>query len=140
MSIKQVNRIYSDFDLSFAANPVTGDVAKKYDVNAVKQSLKTLVLTRFYERPFQPKLGSPIYALLFENIDVITANRLQLELEILINKYEPRVRAQDIEVVPEYDTNTFSVNITFYVYGIEGPFNFSTIKRQKTYFHKLKVS
>jgi phage baseplate assembly protein W len=130
MSIKQVNRIYSDFDLSFAANPVTGDVAKKYDVNAVKQSLKTLVLTRFYERPFQPKLGSPIYALLFENIDVITANRLQLELEILINKYEPRVRAQDIEVVPEYDTNTFSVNITFYVYGIEGPFNFSTILRR----------
>jgi phage baseplate assembly protein W len=130
MAIKQVNRIYSDFDLSFAANPVTGDVAKKYDVNAVKQSLKTLVLTRFYERPFQPKLGSPIYALLFENIDVITANRLQLELEILINKYEPRVRAQDIEVVPEYDTNTFSVNITFYVYGIEGPFNFSTILRR----------
>jgi phage baseplate assembly protein W len=130
MAIKQVNRIYSDFDLSFAANPVTGDGAKKYDVNAVKQSLKTLVLTRFYERPFQPKLGSPIYALLFENIDVITANRLQLELEILINKYEPRVRAQDIEVVPEYDTNTFSVNITFYVYGIEGPFNFSTILRR----------
>ena len=130
MAIKQVNRIYSDFDLSFAANPVTGDVAKKYDVNAVKQSLKTLVLTRFYERPFQPKLGSPIYALLFENIDVITANRLQLELEILINKYEPRVRAQDIEVIPEYDTNTFSVNITFYVYGIEGPFNFSTILRR----------
>jgi hypothetical protein len=48
----------------------------------------------------------------------------------LINKYEPRVRAQDIEVVPEYDTNTFSVNITFYVYGIEGPFNFSTILRR----------
>ena len=130
MAIKQVNRIYSDFDLSFAANPVTGDVAKKYDVNAVKQSLKTLVLTRFYERPFQPRLGSPIYALLFENIDVITANRLQLELEILINKYEPRVRAQDIEVVPEYDTNAFSVSITFYVYGIEGPFNFSTILRR----------
>jgi hypothetical protein len=86
MAIKQVNRIYSDFDLSFAANPVTGDVAKKYDVNAVKQSLKTLVLTRFYERPFQPKLGSPIYA--------------------------------------------FTVNITFYVFGIEGPFNFSTILRR----------
>lgn len=130
MATKQVNRIYSDFDLSFAANPVTGDLAKKYDVNAVKQSLKTLVLTRFYERPFQPKLGSPIYGLLFENIDVITANRLQIELEILINKYEPRVRAQNIEVIPEYDMNAFSVNITFYVYGIEGPFNFSTILRR----------
>jgi phage baseplate assembly protein W len=130
MATKQVNRIYSDFDLSFAANPVTGDLAKKYDVNAVKQSIKTLVLTRFYERPFQPKLGSPIYGLLFENVDIITANRLQIELEILINKYEPRIRAQNIEVIPEYDSNAFSVNITFYVYGIEGPFNFSTILRR----------
>ena len=130
MATKQVNRIYSDFDLSFAANPVTGDLAKKYDVNAVKQSLKTLVLTRYYERPFQPKLGSPIYGLLFENVDIITANRLQVELEILINKYEPRIRAQNIEVIPEYDSNAFSVNITFYVYGIEGPFNFSTILRR----------
>ena len=130
MATKQVNRIYSDFDLSFAANPVTGDLAKKYDVNAVKQSLKTLILTRFYERPFQPKLGSPIYGLLFENVDIITANRLQIELEILINKYEPRVRAQNIEVIPEFDMNAFSVNITFYVYGIEGPFNFSTILRR----------
>lgn len=130
MATKQVNRIYSDFDLSFAANPVTGDLAKKYDVNAVKQSLKTLVLTRYYERPFQPKLGSPIYGLLFENVDIITANRLQIELEILINKYEPRIRAQNIEVIPEYDSNAFSVNITFYVYGIEGPFNFSTILRR----------
>ena len=88
MAIKQVNRIYSDFDLSFAANPVTGDISKKTDANAVKQSIKTLVLTRFTERPFQPRLGSPIYGLLFENIDVVSANRLQLELEILIEKYE----------------------------------------------------
>jgi len=130
MDIKKVNRIYSDLDLSFAANPVTGDLAKKYDVNAVKQSLKTLILTRFYERPFQPKLGSPIYAMLFENIDIISANRLQIELDILISKYEPRVVTQDIEVIPEYDENAFRVNLTFQVIGVEGPVTFSTILRR----------
>lgn len=130
MDIKKVNRIYSDFDLSFAANPVTGDVAKKYDVNAVKQSLKTLILTRFYERPFQPRLGSPIYAMLFENIDIISANRLQIELDILISKYEPRVVTQNIEVIPEYDENAFRVNLTFQVVGVEGPVTFSTILRR----------
>lgn len=130
MTTKAVTRIYSDFDLSFAPNPVTGDVAKKYDVNAVKQALKTLIMTQFYERPFQPKLGSPIYKLLFDNIDDITGNRLQLELELLINKYEPRIRAQSVEVIPEYDQNAFTVNITYYVYGVQGPLNFSTILRR----------
>lgn len=94
MTTKAVNRIYSDLDLSFAAHPITGDVAKRYDVNAVKQALKVLVLTNFYERPFQPKLGSPIYGMMFEQVDIITANSLKLRLELLINKYEPRVTTQ----------------------------------------------
>jgi phage baseplate assembly protein W len=130
MITKQVNRIYSDIDFSFAANPVTGDLAKKYDVNAVKQSLKTLILTKYFERPFQPKLGSPVYALLFENMDEVTANRLQLEIELLINRYEPRVRAQEVQVVPDFDRNAFTVNILFYVFGVEGPLTFSTILRR----------
>ena len=69
MTVKQKTKIYSDIDLRFTANPISGDVAKKYDVNAVKQSLRNLVLTQYYERPFQPNLGSPIYKLLFENLD-----------------------------------------------------------------------
>lgn len=130
MVTKQVNRIYSDIDLSFTANPVTGDLAKKTDVNAVKQSLKTLILTRFYERPFQPKLGSPIYGMLFDNIDMISANRLQLELDLLISKYEPRVSTSDIVVTPEYENNAFRVDITFIVVGVEGPVTFSTILKR----------
>lgn len=130
MVTKQVNRIYSDIDLSFTANPVTGDLAKKTDVNAVKQSLKTLILTRFYERPFQPKLGSPIYGMLFDNIDMISANRLQLELDLLISKYEPRVSTSDIIVTPEYENNAFRVDITFIVVGVEGPVTFSTILKR----------
>ena len=87
MTTKTVNRIYSDLDLSFAAHPITGDVARKFDVNAVKQALKVLVLTNFYERPFQPKIGSPIYGMMFENVDIVTANSLKLRLELLINKF-----------------------------------------------------
>jgi phage baseplate assembly protein W len=130
MTTKAVNRIYSDLDLSFAANPITGDVAKKYDVNAVKQALKVLILTNYYERPFQPKLGSPVYGMLFENVDQITASSLKLRIELLINKYEPRVRSQQIDVVPKFDTNEFEVTIYFYVVGVADPVTFSTILRR----------
>ena len=130
MTTKQVTRIYSDIDLTFDANPITGDISKKYDVNSVKQSLKTLILTQFYERPFQPKLGSPVYKMLFENIDIISANALKLQIELMINKYEPRVRSQSVDVEPLYDQNAFNVSIYFYVVGILDPINFSTILKR----------
>lgn len=130
MTTKTVNRIYSDLDLSFTAHPITGDVAKKFDVNAVKQALKVLVLTNFYERPFQPKIGSPIYGMMFENVDIVTANSLKLRLESLISKYEPRVRSQQIDVVPLFDQNAFDVTIYFYVVGVAEPVSFSTVLRR----------
>jgi phage baseplate assembly protein W len=130
MTTKAINRIYSDIDLNFLAHPNTGDVSKKYDVDAVKQALKTLVLTNFYERPFQPKFGSPVYGMLFENIDLPAANSLKLRLELLISQYEPRVRAQEVTVVPLYDENSFRVSIYFYVVGVRDPVTFSTILKR----------
>jgi phage baseplate assembly protein W len=130
MTTKAVNRIYSDLDLSFAAHPITGDVVRRYDVNAVKQALKILILTNYYERPFQPKLGSPVYGMLFENVDKITANSLKLRLELLINRYEPRIRTQQIDVIPRFDNNEFEVTIYFYVVGVADPVTFSTILRR----------
>ena len=130
MTTKAINRIYSDIDLNFLAHPNTGDVSKKYDVDAVKQALKTLILTNFYERPFQPKLGSPVYGMLFENIDVPSTNSLKLRLELLISQYEPRVRAQEVTVVPLYDENSFRVSIYFYVVGVRDPVTFSTILKR----------
>lgn len=130
MTTKSINRIYSDIDLNFLAHPVTGDVSKKYDVDAVKQSLKTLILTNYYERPFQPKLGSPVYGMLFENVDIPTANSLKLRLELLITQYEPRVSAQEVTVVPLYDDNAFRVTIYFYVVGTKDPVTFSTILKR----------
>jgi len=131
MAIKQVNKIYSDIDLNFSSHPITGDVAMKYDVQSVKQSLKTLILTQYYERPFQPRLGSPIYKLLFENLDVITANALKMQLELLIAKHEPRIKTHTVDVLPLYDSNSFRVEIYFHVIGISEPATYSTILRRR---------
>lgn len=131
MATKKVNRIYSDIDLNFTAHPVTGDLAVKYDVNAVKQSLKTLLLTQYYERPFQPELGSPIYGMLFEPLDVITANTLKLQIELLIRNHEPRVVDQSVTVTPLFDQNAFKVDIYFYVIGLPDPMTYSTILKRR---------
>lgn len=131
MATKKVNRIYSDIDLNFTAHPVTGDLAVKYDVNAVKQSLKTLLLTQYYERPFQPELGSPIYGMLFEPLDVITANTLKLQIELLIRNHEPRVVDQSVTVTPMFDQNAFKVDIYFYVIGLPDPMTYSTILKRR---------
>jgi phage baseplate assembly protein W len=130
MAVKETNRIYSDLDLSFGAHPITGDVVKKYDVNSVKQALKVLILTQYYERPFQPKLGSPVYGMLFDQVDTITANSLKLRIELLINKFEPRVRSQQVDVVPLYDENAFEITMYFYVIGVPDPVTFSTILKR----------
>lgn len=131
MALKKINKIYSDFDLNFSSHPVTGDVAMKYDVQAIKQALKTLVLTQFYERPFQPRLGSPIYGLLFENLDAITANALQLQLDLLIAKHEPRISSHKVVVTPLYDDNAFNVDIYFTAVGIPEPATYSTILKRR---------
>jgi phage baseplate assembly protein W len=68
-----LQKIYSDLDLTFNRQPGKGDLALRYDEQAVISSVRNLLLTNFYERPFQPEIGSNINGLLFENISPITA-------------------------------------------------------------------
>ena len=115
------SRIYQDFDLAFGKNAITGDINKKIDVNSVKQSLKTLVLTKPYERPFNPMLGSEIYGLLFEPMNSFTTTAIEKSLEYLIQNYEKRARLQSIDIKPLYDLNTYDIDIGFYIVGINQP-------------------
>lgn len=115
------SRIYKDFDLAFGKNAITGDINKKIDVNSVKQSLKTLVLTKPYERPFNPMLGSEIYGLLFEPMNSFTTTAIEKSLEYLIQNYEKRARLQSIDIKPLYDLNTYDIDIGFYIVGINQP-------------------
>lgn len=127
MSIIRPVRIYKDIDLSLKANPGSGDIAKKLDINAVKQSLKNLLYTQYGERPFQPRLGSPLYKLLFEPADPITTEAIRQAVEFLIQNYEPRVILEKIDVFPRYDDNSYEITIYFTVVGIPLPVSFSTI-------------
>ena len=112
---KRSSRIYKDLNLNFSANPVTGDVTQVTDVTAVKRSVRNLLLTNHYDRPFHPEIGSNVPALLFENFGPITGNQLSRTIEEMISNFEPRARVETVECFPVPDTNTYDVRIYFYV-------------------------
>ncbi len=110
-----IKKLYSDLDLTFRKLPVSNDVALSYDEQAVIRSVRNLLLTNFYERLFQPTLGSNIDTLLFEPITVLTAGLIKAEIRNVINNFEPRVVIQDIVVEPSPDKNAFKVTLTFLI-------------------------
>ena len=114
-------RKFSDIDLSFTRNLVTSDVVQIEDVIAVKRSVKNLVQTNFYERPFQPELGCGIRELLFENFTPMTKVFLENKItEVLLN-FEPRIDLNSVRVDDDQDNNRLVVDIYFYVVGVPGP-------------------
>lgn len=110
-----LTKIYSDIDFTFTKKPVIGDVALSYDELAVVRSIRNLLLTKHYERPFNPDIGSNIDVLLFEPISPVTATSLQKEVELVIKNYEKRAKLKEIVVVPYPDKNSYDVTITFYI-------------------------
>ena len=122
---KQITKLYKDLDLAFTLNSVTGDVAKKIDVNAVSQSLKILILTNFYERRFAPEKGANLRGMLFENMTRLQAEVMSKVIRNLIEAYEPRAVIESIAVIPDYDKNLYQVSIYYYVRGFNQPQEFN---------------
>lgn len=120
-TINRASRFYRDIDLSFAKNPFTGDIYTKTNEEAVKASVKNLVLTRFYERPFNPSLGSPVTSLLFEPFTPGTKSTLENVITQLLRNYEPRCRLTDVSVVPKEDENSLDVTIQFTITNVQRP-------------------
>ena len=118
MAILKPTRLYKDIDLSFTKNPNTRDVNKKLDVQAVKQAIKILVNTQFYERPFNPKFGSQVRALLFDLMDEQTARILATTLQLAIENFEPRARVEEIICRPNFEQNSYDIQILFFVVGV----------------------
>jgi len=111
----KLNKIYADIDLTFNRVPVSGDIAMRYDDQAVIASVRNLLLTNFYERPFQPNLGSNINSILFEPATSLTAGILDTEIRNVINNFEPRVQINNLNVNPNVDGNTFLIDLSFYI-------------------------
>ena len=110
-----LTKIYSDIDFTFTKKPVTGDVALSFDNKAVIRSIRNLLSTRKYERPFDPDLGSNIDALLFENFSPLVASLIEREVIDTINNYEPRALVDSVRVSSDPDSNRYDVTITFYI-------------------------
>lgn len=113
---------YKDLDLNFIAHPVTGDVAKKTGVDAIVQSMKSLVLTNFYDRPFRPYIGSNTYRMLFENMDPMTARLVEQTVKQTIENFEPRVLILGVKAYVDAERNGYSVKIAFMVNNRPEPF------------------
>ena len=113
-------RIYSDLGLSFEKNDATKDLIVKKDVDAVKQSVRNLILTNHYERPFHPEIGSSVTALLFEPMNPITANVLQRAVTEVIENFEPRARLVSVIASAVPDRNSYEITISFYVVNVPG--------------------
>ena len=123
---KRANRIYKDLDLDFGRNTVTNDVNKLTDVEAVKRSVRNLINTNHYERPFHPEIGSSVRALLFEPITPLTSLNLQRKVEEVLNNFEPRIRLVQILSRPDADLNRYNLKISFYVVGTPLPVTVET--------------
>jgi phage baseplate assembly protein W len=111
----QVNKTYKDLDLNFTKHPIKNDVNKHTDATAVINSIKNLILTKHYERPFQPDIGSNVQNLLFENLDRITAATLEREITQVINTYEPRAKISRLTATPDIDNNAYTLSMEFYI-------------------------
>ena len=112
---------YSDLDLDFIPHPTTKDVVVKTGEDAIKRSVRNLILTNFYEKPFRPGIGSSAVKLLFDNMTPLVSNFLENAIREVIQNYEPRVEVIKVTVVPDYDNNGYTAKIEFIVLNRNQP-------------------
>jgi len=106
---------YSDIDLFFGPKSGSKDISKVTDISAVKRSVRNLILTNPYEKPFHPEIGSGVRDILFELMTPITAYVLTMKIEEVIINFEPRARLVGVRALPNLDNNAYEVTIEFYV-------------------------
>ena len=111
----KLQKIYTDLDLTFNRMPVTNDIALSYDEQAVIRSVRNLLLTNYYEKPFQPNIGSNIDKLLFEPVNSLTAGLIADEIKTVVTNYESRVKIDNITVSPNIDGNSFTASVRFFI-------------------------
>jgi len=114
-------RNFRDLDLNFAIHPIRKDINTHKAEFAVINSVKNLILTNHYEKPFQPEIGSNIRKLLFENIDSIIAAQIERAVVETIVNFEPRVSVSTITASPDPDNNRYKLNLEFFVINNTNP-------------------
>ena len=113
LSLKNV--VYSDLDIDFKVHPITSKLKVLKNAEAVKRALKNLILTKKFERPYEPLYGTNVVYSLFENFDAFTASFLKKEIETSIQNFEPRAVLSDVNIRADEDNNALVINIIFFI-------------------------
>ena len=108
-------RQYTDLDLFFGKKSSDSDISKVTNIQAVKRSVRNLVLLNVYEKPFHPEIAGGVREMLFENMTPITAQIIAKQVENVINNFEPRAKLVGVRVNPDLDRNLYELTIEFYV-------------------------
>ena len=119
--LKTNSRRWSDLDLDFKSHPVTKDIIFKTDVEAVKRSIRNLILTNRYERPFQPDIDGGVTRHLFQLSTPHTKHDIKNAVETCISNFEPRATVISVFVGGDLDKNGFEVTINFRVINTPDP-------------------
>ena len=125
MSMQNQNKItarrwYTDIDLNITPHPSSGDLVLKQDKEAVKRSVRNIMLTNDYERPFKPNFGANLRGLLFELADDVTKFEIRRQIEDAIMSFEPRVRITTI-LLDSTGFNNLHVTVNYGIVGVEEP-------------------
>jgi len=107
-------RQYTDLDLFFGRK-TNDDVNKVTDIQAVKRSIRNLVLLNVYEKPFHPEIAGGVREMLFELMSPITAQIIARKVELVIRNFEPRARLVGVRATPDLDRNAYELTVEFYV-------------------------
>ena len=119
-------KLYKDIDLTFANKP-SGEIFKKVDAAAVKQAVKNLILTNYFEKPFQPKFGGNLRDMLFDLADDDAEEDIEERIKNAIGVFEPRAQALNVTAVATPDRNSIRVTLEFRVINTQEIVTVSTV-------------
>ena len=121
MPLERVSQGFKDISMAFQSNPLNNDLIGLKNENAIARSVRNIVFTVPGEKFFNPRFGSDVSEVLFENINEITASTIEDQIRLSIENYEPRVELIDVQAIPNFDNNQFDAVVTYKIIGINIP-------------------
>lgn len=116
--VTEKDYVYSDIPINLDLSPMTGDIVKRTDTDAIKNSILQIISTKPGERFFNTNYGSKINNYLFDIIDESTAENIRSEIENALKNFNKRINVENINVVPDYENETYQVFILFNIINI----------------------
>jgi phage baseplate assembly protein W len=110
---------WADFDVNFLLHPVRKDISPLRDVDAISFSVRNLILTNFYETPFDPMNGGNLIAQLFEPASIMTTHAIRNSILSVLVEKEPRITSVSVDVRDESDRNSYEVTVSYTIQNVE---------------------